>query len=231
VTLPESGKSPVTCAKTRISWKSGADYCANFQPFTAYRLRFKEASNFDNPFPEEERRMIHNNNYSFSPRLTRISLFFTLFALFGVCLGTNANAQAKAAPKARSALSEPATTQQPPFSAYKGVRIGMSIEEARGKLGQPTREFENQDLYVVSDTETSQLFYDATHRVEAISIDYLGDRTGAPDYKAIVGGNIQINPDGSMHKMVRFEQLGFWVSFSRTAGDLGIITVTIKKIR
>jgi hypothetical protein len=175
--------------------------------------------------------MIHNNNVSFSLRLTRISLFFALFVLFGVCLGTVANAQAKAAAKTGNAFSEPAATQQPPYSAYKGVRIGMSTEEARAKLGPPTREFEDQDLYVVSETETAQLFYDETHRVEAISIDYIGDKTGAPDYKAVVGDNIQANPDGSMHKIVRYEQLGFWVSFSRNTGVLGIITITIKKIR
>lgn len=175
--------------------------------------------------------MIHNNNDTFSLRLTRISLFFALFGLFGVCLATDANAQAKPAPKTGNAFSEPAATQQPPYSDYKGVRIGMSKEDARAKLGSPTREFETQDLYVVSETEAAQLFYDATHRVEAISIDYIGDKTGAPDYKAIVGDNIQVNPDGSMHKLVRYEQLGFWVSYSRTAGDLGIITVTIKKLR
>lgn len=174
--------------------------------------------------------MIHNATDNLS-RLIGISLCVALFGLFGAGWGTEANAQAKAPPKTGNGFSEPATTQQPPYSDYKGVRIGMSTEEARAKLGQPTREFENQDLYVVSETETAQLFYDATHRVNAISIDYLGDKTGAPDYKAIVGDNIQVKPDGSMYKMVRYVQLGFWVSFSRTAGDLGIITVTIQKFR
>ncbi|MCM3869549.1 MAG: hypothetical protein ND895_02465, partial [Pyrinomonadaceae bacterium] len=65
----------------------------------------------------------------------------------------------------------------------------------------------------------------------AITVDYLGDKSGAPDPKAIVGDSIPMNPDGSMYKVVRYEQLGFWVSYNRTAGDLGIITVTIQKIR
>lgn len=176
--------------------------------------------------------MIHHARNRFSLRLLGISLFFALIGLFGVSLGTEANAQAqKARPKAASAFSESAAIQQPPYSDYKGVRVGMSTEEARAKLGQPTREFENQDLFVISETVTVQLYYDPNHRVTAITVDYLGDKSGAPDPKAIVGDSIPMNPDGSMYKVVRYEQLGFWVSYNRTAGDLGIITVTIQKIR
>ena len=176
--------------------------------------------------------MIHHARNRFSLRLNGISLFFALVGLFGASLGTEANAQAqKARPKAASAFSESAATQQPPYSDYKGVRVGMSTEEARAKMGPPTREFENQDLFVVSETVTAQVYYDTNHRVTAITVDYLGDKSGAPDSKAIVGDNIPVNPDGSMYKVVRYEQLGFWVSFNRTAGDFGIVTVTIQKIR
>lgn len=174
--------------------------------------------------------MIHNATDSLVLRLINISVCVALLGLFGGYMCTEANDQIKAPPKTGNAFSKPAATQQPIFSDYKGVRLGMSTEEARAKLGRPTRESEYQDLYVVSETETAQLFYDATHRVNAISIDYLGDKTGAPDYKAIVGDNIQVKPDGSMYKMVRYEQMGFWVSYNRTAGNLGIITVTIQKI-
>lgn len=174
--------------------------------------------------------MIHNATDSLVLRLISISVCVALFGLFSSYLGTEANAQVKAPPKTGNAFSKPAATQQPLYSEYKGVRIGMSTNEARAKLGVPTREFENEDLYVVSETETAQVFYDATHRVNAISVDYLADKTGAPDYKAIVGDNIQVKPDGSMYKLVRYEQLGFWVSFNRTAGDLPIISVTIQKI-
>lgn len=174
--------------------------------------------------------MIHNATDSLVLRLISISVYVALFGLFGTYLGTEANAQSKAPPKTGNAFSKSAATQQPPYRGYKGVQIGMTTDEARAKLSQPTQQFENQDFYVVSETETVQVFYDATHRVNAISIDYIGDKTGAPGYKAIVGDNIQVKPDGSMYKLVRYEQLGFWVSFNRTAGDLPIISVTIQKI-
>jgi hypothetical protein len=173
-------------------------------------------------------KMIDSDKDSFSRRLIVALLFFAVFGLFS--LGTEANAQSqKARPKVSSGFTESAATQQPLYGDYKGVRIGMTVNEARVKLGQPTREFENQDLYVVSETETLQIFFDAARKITAISVDYLGT-TGAPDYKAIVGDNIEMKPDGSMYKVVRYEQLGFWVSFNRTAGELGIITVTIQKI-
>ena len=175
--------------------------------------------------------MIHTATNYFSLRLTAVSLFFTVFGLFSGGFGIEANAQAQnARPKASSAFSEP-STQQPPYSDYKGVRIGMTTDEARAKLGQPTREFENQDLYVISATETVQVYFDDSRKITAIAVDYLGTTNAAPACKAIVGADIQTKPDGSMYKLVRYEHLGFWVSFNRTAGDVPIITVTMQKLK
>jgi hypothetical protein len=40
-----------------------------------------------------------------------------------------------------------------------------------------------------------------------------------------------MKPDGSMYKLVRYEQLGFWVSYNRTASDsVVIVTITLQKI-
>jgi len=33
-----------------------------------------------------------------------------------------------------------------------------------------------------------------------------------------------------MHKMIRFPKAGYWLSYSRTAGNSPLITITIKKI-
>jgi outer membrane protein assembly factor BamE (lipoprotein component of BamABCDE complex) len=117
--------------------------------------------------------------------------------------------------------------QQPLYGDYKGVRLGMAAAEVWEKLGKPTMAADDQDYYIVSQTETVQIAYDRAHKAKAISIDFI-DGIGAPDYKAVVGTDVQINPDGSIHKLVSYESLGFWVSYNRQAG--GVTTVTIQRI-
>lgn len=119
--------------------------------------------------------------------------------------------------------------QQPLYGDYKGVRIGMTAEEVRAKLGKPTIAADDQDYYIVSQTETVQIAYDAVHKAKAISIDFI-DGIGAPDYKAVVGPDVQISPDGSIHKLVNYDSLGFWVSYNRQIGGVTTVTITIQRI-
>jgi outer membrane protein assembly factor BamE (lipoprotein component of BamABCDE complex) len=121
------------------------------------------------------------------------------------------------------------SVQRPLYADYKGVRIGMTTEEVRAKLGKPTLPGDDQDYYIVSQTETVQIAYDAGHKAIAISVDFI-EGIGAPDYKAVVGPDVQVQPDGSMHKLVFYESLGFWVSYNRSAGGVTTVTITIQKI-
>jgi len=45
-----------------------------------------------------------------------------------------------------------------------------------------------------------------------------------------VGQELITKADGSAYAMVRYESRGFWVSYSRTAGPVTIVTITIQKI-
>src|SRR6476469_1940070 len=56
----------------------------------------------------------------------------------------------------------PDDQEQPAFSEFKGVRIGMKTEEARKKLGNPTDKGAEQDFYVFNDTQAVQVYYDKT---------------------------------------------------------------------
>jgi len=147
-----------------------------------------------------------------------------------VCIMTgliaNANAQAH---KGRAEFVNESAIQQPLYSEYKGVRLGMTAEETRAKLGTPAIKSNDQDYYVFSDSETAQIGYDGAQKVASISIDYLRG-VGAPDYKAVVPGELGLTPSGSLYRMVRYESLGFWVSYNRTNGAVPMVTITIQKI-
>jgi hypothetical protein len=173
-------------------------------------------------FGEEGSNMIYNKRNNSFARL--VSAFVTVVAL--VLLGTSSAATTFAQTTRENAHTT--VSQQPLYTEYRGVHIGMTAPDVRAKLGEPLQKADDQDLYVFSDKETAQIAYDASHQVKVISVDYLGG-VGAPDYKAVVGSDVAVNADGSMYKLVRYEGLGFWVSYNRTAGEVAMVTITIQK--
>jgi hypothetical protein len=152
--------------------------------------------------------------------------FLGLISALVITMSVGSLAASAQTPKASSAHAS--AIQQPLYSDYKGVRLGMTTEQVRAKLGKPTLPADDQDYYIMSQTETAQIAYDASHKATAISVDFV-DGIGAPDYKAVVGPDIERRPDGSMHKLVTYESLGFWVSYHRSAGGVTTVTVTIQK--
>lgn len=119
-------------------------------------------------------------------------------------------------------------TQQPLLTEYKGVRLGMTAQETRAKLGDPASKGDDQDYYVFSENETAQFVYDAAHKIITISIDYLNG-VGAPDPKTVVGSELEKAADGTLYKMVRDQSRGLWVSYNRSAGPVTTVTITIQK--
>src|SRR5215210_4223217 len=119
--------------------------------------------------------------------------------------------------------------EEPPFSAYKGVRIGMTADEARKLLGSPTDKDDRQDVYSFNENESCQVYYDATKKVSAVSITYFGGKT-VPTAKAILGGEADARQDGSVYKLIRFPKAGYWVSYTRTSGDAPMTIIAIQKI-
>jgi hypothetical protein len=154
-------------------------------------------------------------------------IFLVVFALLVVgCAGLVMSANAQ---KARIAITAAPVAQQPLYSDYRGVRLGMTPQEVRAKLGDPVLKDEELDYFVFANNVTAQIAYDSAHKAKAISVDYPGG-VGAPDYKVVVGNELDTRPDGSMFKMVRYESLGFWVSYNRNAGPTVIVSITIQKI-
>ena len=121
--------------------------------------------------------------------------------------------------------------QQPLYQEYRGVRLGMTAVEARAKLGEPVMKSNEQDFYVVSPNETTQIAYDTSQKVVTISTDYTGG-VGAPEYKAVVGeGMLLQKPDGSLFRMVQYRSAGLWVSYHKSAATVPVVTVTIQMMK
>jgi hypothetical protein len=119
----------------------------------------------------------------------------------------------------------------PCFNEYKGVQIGMTIDEARKKLGEPKEKADELDIYSFNDKESAQVYYDkTTKKVTAISVDYTGEGM-APECKKVTGTDADARADGSRFKLVRYPKQGYWVSYNRTAGTTPTITVTMQKIQ
>src|SRR5688572_8603784 len=52
--------------------------------------------------------------------------------------------------------------------AYRNVMLGMQTDEARKALGNPKDKADDQDLYMFSDEELVQIYYDSNKLVTAI---------------------------------------------------------------
>lgn len=118
----------------------------------------------------------------------------------------------------------------PKFTEYRGVRIGMTTDDARRKLGKPEEKDKTQDVFVFSNNETAQIFYDEEQKVYAISIDFSEKGSAAPSAIEILGREIPAKADGSIYQLQQYREAGYWVSYNRTAGDMPRITVTMQRI-
>jgi hypothetical protein len=177
------------------------------------------ASAIDRSFRHKRRTpMIRVFRISTSTTLVLLSAFlFQAWIPFGV-------AQTQ---KARASSGD---DDAPLFSEYRSVKIGMTTEEVRKKLNNPNDKSDEQDFFVINDNESAQVFYDKSKKVFAISVNFLNGARELPTAKAVFGSDIAAKPDGSIYKMVRYPKHGCWVSFSRTAGDSPLTTVTLQKI-
>jgi hypothetical protein len=135
------------------------------------------------------------------------------------------------------AMTAPAFTSyaqrgdDPLFSDFKGVRIGMPTDEARKKLGSPKEKSDEQDFFIFNDNQTVMVYYDkSTKTVTAISIDFMNGANAIPAAREVVGSDLDTKADGSGYKLVRYPKAGYWVAYSRTAGKEPTTTITMQKI-
>ncbi|MBK9215483.1 MAG: hypothetical protein IPM59_07765 [Chloracidobacterium sp.] len=116
------------------------------------------------------------------------------------------------------------------FTGYRGIAIGMGAKAVREKLDNPKEKSDTVDLYIFSDDESAQFFYDDAKMVNAIMITYTGNLEKALTPKAIFGEEAETRPDGGAFKMVRYPKAGFWISYNRSGGEDAVISIAVQKI-
>ena|ERR1700686_865553 len=159
----------------------------------------------------------------FQGRTSRSALLLVGTLTFIVLVPVTSRAQ-------RNKISPDEPDSRPVFSDFKGVRIGMTADEARKKLGNPRDKGDDQDFYVFNDTQAVQVFYDRAGAVLAISVDFMSGANAIPSAKDVLGTDADARADGSVYKLTRYPKAGYWVSYSRTAGSSPTTTITMQKI-
>jgi hypothetical protein len=123
----------------------------------------------------------------------------------------------------------PTPSDDPLYAEFKGLKLGASQNEARKLLGNPQEKDKTQDFFVFSDRERARVYYDDKGSVSAIIVTYIGKSAAAPPPKAVLGSDVEAKQDGSMYKMVNYPKAGYWVAYSRTAGDEPLTIITMQR--
>lgn len=158
---------------------------------------------------------------------------FSVAALVGV--STVAHAQQMATDATTAAADEEAAgtdaVSEPVYKDYRGVSIGMKADEVQKKLGKPQSGGKTQDFFLVSDNEIVQVFYDQEGKVNAVSVTYTGKGSSAPTADKVLGSEVEADANGRTYKLVRYPSAGYWVAYSRSAGDTPVVSITMRRMR
>lgn len=130
-----------------------------------------------------------------------------------------------------TSVESAAIVLQPVLVEYKAVKIGMTADEVRERLGKAEIDDKDGFYYRFSDDEFVQIRLDEDKKVRVLSTTYLGGN--APKFVDVFGPGMseEAGGDGSVYKLVRYPEAGYWVAYSRTAGGKPSVTVTMQKMR
>ena len=175
--------------------------------------------------------MVTIKNTHISDRRFACGVFVLLFFLgFSASVSGQTASQLQDGDKQPVLNNAPSSIHQPITSVYKGVKIGAAAAEVRELLGKA--EIDDKDgFFYEMKSEMVQIRLDENGKVRLISVTYSGKSPDAPKYSDIFGSDsASAKPDGSVYKLVRYPEAGYWVAYSKTGGDEPTITVTMQKL-
>ncbi len=159
--------------------------------------------------------------------------FFGLFLLLGLIVPAfgQATENAQTATVQIAEKKSEKAVLAPVLIDHKGIKIGTTAEEVREKLGKAKID-DKDGFFYDSDDEMIQIRLDADKKVRLVSVTYLNENKSAPKYADVFGSEIPVaeKPDGSIYNLVQYPEAGYWVAYSRTAGEKPTVTVTMQKL-
>ncbi len=163
--------------------------------------------------------------------LILVLLFWLATAAFGQTTDTKQTATITTTETQKT--ETPKAVMMPVLQNYKDVKIGATADEVRDKLGKAKIDDKDGFYYEINDDEMAQIRLDKDKKVRLISITYTSDNKNTPKFEDIFGTSVKAEPgaDGKIYKLVRYPEAGYWVAYSRTAGDKPTVTVTMQKMR
>ena len=163
--------------------------------------------------------MLTKTNVNYSIRVSPVRILVFLLLVFCVFVVT-ANAQ-----NSNKKIV-------PVWQSYKGVQIGMTDAEVRQKLGAPKSEDADGFFYIFSETENAQVLLDKDKKVRTVSVVFTAENPASPKFADVFGNTAEMEakPDGSVFKMVKYADAGYWVSYSRMSGEKAMVIVMIQKM-
>jgi outer membrane protein assembly factor BamE (lipoprotein component of BamABCDE complex) len=120
----------------------------------------------------------------------------------------------------------------PFFTDYREVKIGMTANDVKGKLGKPKIEDKDGFFYIFSKEEQAQIGLDDQQQVRVIVIMYSDKNGKAPTYEAVFGpeSKVMAQEGGNVYNLVRYPAQGFWIAYHRVGGDEPNVTITLQKM-
>ncbi|PYT01741.1 MAG: hypothetical protein DMF63_02540 [Acidobacteria bacterium] len=134
-------------------------------------------------------------------------------------------------PKPAETQANTGAVSPAPMREYHALSLGMSPDDVEALWGKPKIKDEGGFLYNRSDSEMAQIEIGSDKKVSAIAVMFQGGK-GAPSLTDVFGAGATADPrqNGTVYKMVRYPEAGYWVSYSATPGENGVTIITLRKL-
>jgi len=174
---------------------------------------------------------IREDNFGMTTLFKAVFGLFLLCGLFIPAFGQIAENTQTAANQITDKKSE-TPILMPVLTDYKGIKIGTTAEEVRDKLGKAKID-DKDGFFYDADDEMVQIRLDGDKKVRLVSITYLNKNEQTLKYADVFGAETPdaTKPDGSIYNLINYPEAGYWVAYSRTAGEKPTVTVTMQKLR